>query len=80
MTGIFLVDDSSKVRHETILGRYLLTALELNLKLSHHVIKADDGTFKGYVATIFDLGAYIFKYLNIGNITREEFFTNAYAE
>ena len=80
MTGIFLVDDSSKVRHETILGRYLLTALELNLKLSHHVIKADDGTFKGLTEPMVDLGTHEFKYLNIGNITPEESFTNVYAE
>ena len=55
-----------------ILGRYYLTELGLHLKSSKHVIKADDGTFKGYVATIFDLGAYIFKDLNIGEIKPEE--------
>ena len=32
------VDDSDKVRYNMILGRYLLTGLVLNLKLSDHVI------------------------------------------
>ena len=39
------VDESAKVRYESILGIYLLTALVLNLKFSDNVIEADDGIF-----------------------------------
>ena len=43
-----------------ILGRDLLTGLVLNLKLSDHVIKADDGTFKRSTTLIVYLGTYEF--------------------
>ena len=46
-----------------ILGQYILIELGFNLKLSEHVIEADDGTFKGSKTPIVDLGMYI--YLNI---------------
>ena len=41
------VDDSTKVRYDMILGRYILTAFWLNLECSDHVIGAYDGHFKG---------------------------------
>ena len=41
------VDDSARGRYDTILGHDLLIELGLNLKLSEHFIKPDDGTFKG---------------------------------
>ena len=41
------VDESGKSRYYMILGRYILTALGLNIKLSDHVIEADDGPLKG---------------------------------
>ena len=63
-----------------ILGWYLLTELVLNLKLSEHIIKTDDGTFKGSKTTMVDLGSYIFKDLNTGKIIPEESFTNAYVK
>ena len=63
------MDDSAKVRYEMILGRYVLTALGLNLKISYHVIEEDDGPLKGLTALIADLGRYEFKYLNY----REEY-------
>ena len=40
------MDDSAKGRYYIILGQDILTESGLNLKLSEHVIKADDGTFK----------------------------------
>ena len=61
-----------------ILGRYISTELVLNLKLSEHVIIADDETLKGSTTTMVNLGTYIFKYLYTGKITPEELFTNAY--
>ena len=63
-----------------ILGRDLLTELGLNLKLSKHVIKADDGPFMGATAHMVDLGAYVFRDLNTGEINPEESFTEAYVE
>ena len=45
------MDDSAKGRYNMILGKYLLTGLGLNLKVSEHVIKADDGPFKGYLVS-----------------------------
>ena len=47
-----------------ILGRDLLTELVLNLKLSEHIIEADDGPFKGSTTPMVDLDAFIFKDLN----------------
>ena len=52
------VDDSAKSIYDMILGRYIITELILNLRLSDHVIEADDGPFKGYTAPMFDLGMY----------------------
>ena len=47
-TWNFNVDDSAKGRYNIILGRDLLTELGLNIKLSEHVIEADDGPFNSY--------------------------------
>ena len=72
-------DESTKGRHDMILGRDLLTALRLNLKCSDHVIEVDDGPIKVLTAPMFDLGTYESRELNTGKITPEELFTNAYA-
>ena len=58
VTCNFRVDESAKVRYETILGIYILTALVLNLKFSDNVIEADDGLFKGSTPSMVDLGTY----------------------
>ena len=62
------------------LRQYILTKLIINLKISEQVIEADYWPFNGSTITMVDLGMYIFKYLNIGKITLEELFTNAYVE
>ena len=62
----FHVYDSTKVRYNMILGRNILTALGLNLKLSPHVIKADNGHLKGSTAPMVGMGTYEFKILNTG--------------
>ena len=41
-----------------ILGQDLLTYLGSNLKLSEHVIEADDGIFKGSTTPMVNLGTY----------------------
>ena len=74
------MNDSSKGRYDTILGRYILAALGLNLKLSDHAIKSNDGNFKGLTAPMVDICWYEFKDLNTGKITTEEFSMNTYTE
>ena len=66
------VYDSAKGRYDIILGRYLLTEVGINLKLSDNSVKAENGTLKGSTTPMADLGTYIFKYLNIGKIKPEE--------
>ena len=55
------MDDSAKSLYGMSLGKYLLTALGLNIKLSEHVIKSDDGNLKVSTLTMVDLGAYELK-------------------
>ena len=52
----------------------------LNINISKHVIKADDGTLNGSTTPMVDLGTYIFKDLNAGKIKPEELFTNSYVK
>ena len=65
------VDDSAKGRYFIILGTDILTTLGRNFKCSDHVIEADDGNFKYYMATMVDMGTYEFKDINTGKITPE---------
>ena len=51
-----------------ILGWYISIELALNLKLSEHVIEADDRPFEGSTTLMVDLGTYVFKYLNTGKL------------
>ena len=80
MTWKYHVGDSDKGRYDVILVQDLFIELVLNLKFPEHIIKADDGTFKGSTTPMVDLGTYIFKILNTGEITPEESFTNSYVE
>ena len=57
MTWKFHVDESAKGRYGIILGRDLLTELRLNIKISKHVIEADDGPFVVTTSPMVDLGA-----------------------
>ena len=79
-TWKFHVDDSTKGRYNMILGKYILSELWFNLKLSQHVSEAGYGPFKGSKIHMVDLCVYVFKYSNTGEITPEELFTDAYAE
>ena len=71
VTWIFHVDKYTKGEYNMILGRYLLTESGINLKLFDHVIKFDEGTFKGLTAPTVDYGVYSFNDLNTGKITPE---------
>ena len=68
VTWKYHVYDSAKRRYDVILEIVVLTKLGQNLKFSYHVIKADDGPFKGSTTPMFDLGACEFKDINTGKI------------
>ena len=74
------MDASSKGSYYTILGRYILTALGFNIKLSEHVNKVDDVPLKISSAPMVDSGTYEYQYLNTGEITPKELFMNSYVE
>ena len=63
-----------------ILGRCLLQALVLNIKLSEHVVEGGGRTLKIPTAPMTDLGTYKFKILNTGKSTPEEYFMNVFVE
>ena len=52
------MDESAMGRCDMVLGRYILTELELNLKLSKNVIKYYCGPLKESTAPKVDLGTY----------------------
>ena len=60
-----------------ILGRYLLTALGLDLKLYENIILGGDGTFKGCSVPMLDVSTYDFKPLTKNKVKPEESFINA---
>ena len=66
------VDESANGRYDIILGRDLLSELELNFKSSDHAIEAYDGPSEGFTTPIVDLGTYKFKNLNSVKITPGE--------
>ena len=43
-----------------------INIIGIKFKISDHVTKADDGTFKSSTAPMVDLGTYESKYLNTG--------------
>ena len=62
------------------MGRDILTSLVLYLKFSNRLIEGVDGPFEIYTSPMVDLVTYEFKDLDAGNITPEEYFTDAYVE
>ena len=66
------MDDSTKDRYDTILGRDLLSALFFNKRLCDHVIEAENGPLKVLTSPMVDMGTYEFKDLNTGTITPKE--------
>ena len=74
------VNESAKGRYEMILGGDLLIELVSNLKKSIASSKHNGGPFIGATAPMVDLGSYVFKDLNTGEIKPEDFFTDAYVK
>ena len=71
---------STKIRFDMILGRYMITSLVLDLKLSDSVIKGVGGLFDNNIAPMVNLGTYESKNLDTGKITPKGYFINAYVE
>ena len=61
VTWKFHVAKSTNSRYNMILGRYLLTALGLDVKFFENIILGGDGQFKGYSSPMVDVSAYDFK-------------------
>ena len=57
------MDDSIESRQGMVLGRYLLTTMLLDLKLSENVIISGAAPYEGFLATIFDINCCGFKSL-----------------
>ena len=55
------VDNSTYSRYGMILGRDLLTALVLGLKLSKNIVVVREGTYEGFLAPLFDVSNYEYK-------------------
>ena len=61
-----------------ILGRYLLTALGMDLKFSEGIIIGGYGPYEECLSHMVDLGNYNSKYLTDKIVKPEEYFINLY--
>ena len=57
-----------------------MNIIRIKSKFFERVIEVNDGPFIGSTAPMVDLGANIFKYLNVGKIKPEKMFTDAYVK
>ena len=73
VTWLCNVDDYAKGRYNMIWVQYLLTELWLHLKLSEHIIKADDRPFKGSITLMVDFGTDVIKDLNSAKLIHGDF-------
>ena len=71
MSWKFEKDRSTNSRWNITLGRYLLTALGLDLKVSEKIILGGDGSFKGWSAPMVDVSTYDFKTLTDNKVKLE---------
>ena len=78
VTWKFDVDESTTGRYYIILGRYVLTALGLNLKCSGNVIHGVEGPYKGCSAPMVDVNNYDFNTLTTKTVKPEESFINVH--
>ena len=74
------VDESSKDGHDTILGRYLLNALLIDIILSKLIVIGNNGTFEGFSASMVCLIKYFFTSLIDKLVKPEEYFINSYVD
>ena len=71
VTWNFHIDDSDKSMYDMILGRYILTALVLDLIFFNNFTEGGDRPFERCTAPMVDLGTYKFKDLDTGKIILE---------
>ena len=74
------VAKSTNSRYGIIIGRYLLTALGLDLKFYENIILGGDGPYKGCSAPMVDVSTYDFKPLTENKVKPEESFINVYID
>ena len=55
------MDDSAEGKYNIIIGKDHVADSGLNLKFSDHIIEENNGTFKGLMSPMVDLGTYEFK-------------------
>ena len=63
-----------------ILGRDILTALGIDLKLSENIIIGGDGTYEGYSTAMIDVRNYDFKPITEKIVEPEQYFINSYVD
>ena len=76
VTWKYHVDKYTNGRYDIILGRYLLTALGLDIKFSENVIIGGEGPYEGCSEPMVDVSNYAFKYITDKTVKPEESFVN----
>ena len=74
------MNESTNGRYGIILGRYLLTALETDLKFYKNVIIGGKGPYEGCSAPMVDVRNYNFTSITDKQVKWEEYFINSYVD
>ena len=74
------MDEFTNGRYYMILGRYLLTALVLDLKFSDNVIIGGKGPYEGCSALMVDLINYDFTSITDKTVKQDESYINLYVD
>ena len=74
------VDKSTNGRYNIILGRDLLTALEIYIKCYENFIIGDKQPYEGCLALMVDISNYDFTFITDKMVKREESFINSNVE
>ena len=74
------INESTNGRYGIILGRYLLTALETDLKFYKNVIIGGKGPYEGCSAPMVDVRNYNFTSITDKQVKWEEYFINSYVD
>ena len=61
MSWKFHIGNKNNIGYDMILGRYIITALVLDLKFSKNIITDGEGQYEGSLAPVVDLSNYDFK-------------------
>ena len=74
------MDDSAECRYDMILGRNVLTALGIDIKISDHTIKVGVRPYQGDMVSMVDPNYYDFKPINKTKNYTGRIFMGAYIE